>query len=61
MLMLKGSRRVTLNFGFFKRASALHAKPEYDEARVEALCNLIPIAGMIVMMKPLVDCMEVVW
>jgi hypothetical protein len=37
-------RRVTLNFGFFKRALALHARPEYDEDRVEALCSMIPLA-----------------
>ena len=37
-------RRITLNFGFFKRSQVLHAKPDYDEARVEALCDLIPLA-----------------
>eukprot|EP01052_Picozoa_sp_SAG31_P008554 SAG31_NODE_435_length_15733_cov_6.508251_3_plen_141_part_00 len=37
-------RRITLNFGFFRRSHVLHARPEYDEARAEALCKLIPLA-----------------
>eukprot|EP01043_Picozoa_sp_COSAG02_P037756 COSAG02_NODE_2856_length_7888_cov_6.880216_4_plen_100_part_00 len=37
-------RRVTLNFGFFRRSEVVGARPMHTEQRVQALCEMIPLA-----------------
>lgn len=36
---------MTLNFGFFRRSEVVGARPTHTEQRVEALCEMIPLAA----------------